>query len=142
MQMEFGSVEKWMLPAENAASVTSDMPLLHAHEVMTKQQLPALPVTDNGRLRGVITLETAETYLSTPTQTAPSDGQIQQTIGQTAVADIMDPNPTTVLPTSSIKKAAKTMLATEREAVFVVDQDGRWVGLIRLEDILHMVTRS
>ena len=143
-QMEFGSVEKWMLPAdaESVVSVTPDMPLLHAREIMTKQQLAALPVTENDRLRGVITLETAENYLPPPSQTAPSDGQIQQTIGQTAVADIMDNNPTTVSPTLSVKKAAKTMLAAERDDILVVDQDGKWVGTLRLEDILHMVARS
>ena len=140
--MDFGSVEKWMLPADSVVSVAPDTPLLHAHEMMTKQQLPALSVTENGRLLGVITLETAENYLSTPSQTAPSDGQIRQTNGQTAVRDIMETNPTTVSPTVSIKKAAKTMLAAERDDILVVDQDERWLGMLRLEDILHMVARS
>lgn len=140
--MDFGSVEKWMLPADSVVSVAPETPLLHALEMMTKQQLPALPVTENGRLLGLITLETAENYLSTPSQTAPSDGQIRQTNGQTAVGDIMETNPTTVSPTVSVKKAAKTMLAAERDDILVVDQDERWLGMLRLEDILHMVARS
>lgn len=47
--MDFGSVEKWMLPVDSVVSVAPDAPLLRAHEMMTKQQLSVLPVTVNGR---------------------------------------------------------------------------------------------
>lgn len=142
MPMDYGFVEKWMLPADSVVSISPDMPLLNVHAMMTKQELPVLPVTENGRLLGVITLETAENYLPTPIQTAPSDGQVKQTIGQTAVSDIMDPNPTTISPALSVKKAAKTMLVEQIDEILVVADDDTWLGILRLDDILQMVSRS
>jgi predicted transcriptional regulator len=130
--LESESIGKKIIPADKAGHVQTDMPLLHAYELMTKQQMQTLPVTENGRLRGVITLETVAQYVPQP----------NQAMLQTTLNDVMETNPITLSPETTVHKAAKVMLAEEIDMIPVVDKEDRWLGIIRLEDILQIMMRS
>jgi Mg/Co/Ni transporter MgtE len=141
--MEKRKVEDYMILKDGMVSLDRDTPLPRAYETMKAQQLESLPVIENGRLLGIITMETAKGYLPHLSPEAVRQGaEIRNAMMETAVGDVMDHNPAKVLPETTISKVAKTMLAEETEAVSVVDQDDMWLGMIRLKDILQMVARS
>ena len=130
--VELGSVTKWMIPAQNVGTVDADMPLLHAYELMTKQDLSSLPVTENGRLQGIIKQDTLARYLP-----QPNPAMLQPILN-----DVMTTDPLTLLPETAVQEAAKLMLAKEIDTIPVVDEDNILLGIIRLEDILHIITRA
>lgn len=129
---ELGSVAKWMIPAEDMGHVKADMPLLHAYELMTKEQVGTLPVVENGRLQGIITLETVAQYVPQP----------NQAMLKTTLNDIMETDPFMLSPETAVQEAAKLMLSKEMDAVPIVDEKDMLLGIIRLEDILHIITRA
>lgn len=136
-------VEDYMMLKDGMVSLDLSTPLPRAYEIMKEQQLESLPVTKNGRLRGIITLETAKSYVPNPSPEAARQGaEVKNAMTQTAVGDVMDQHPAKVLPETAISELAKTMLAEEIEMISVVDQNDMWLGMIRLKDILHMVAKS
>ena len=129
---ELGSVTKWMIPAENVGTVTAEMPVLHAYELMTKQELSSLPVTENGRLLGTITRQTTAGYVP----------QSNQAMAQTTLNEVMTTDPLTLPPETAVQEAAKLMLAEEIDTIPIVDEANILLGIIRLEDILYIITRA
>jgi len=141
--IENSRVEDWMRQKDTMVSAEPDTTLRHASEIMKEAQLESLPITENGRLLGIITQGTIERYLPSrsPTPT-PSSWQLNQAIKQTAVGNIMNDNPMTLSPEAPLKLAAKMMLAEQVETIPVVNINEELVGIIRLQDILHMLSRS
>jgi len=136
-------VEDFMLPKAGLVSLEPETPLPHAYEIIQDRQLDSLPITEEGRLVGIITKDTLERYLpGTVPQTDLSNWQSEQTMTQTAVSDAMDLNPTTISPGTTIQSAADIMLRKKIDTIPVTDQEEMLVGLIRLRDILHMVAQS
>jgi predicted transcriptional regulator len=56
---------------------------------------------------------------------------------QTPVEQVMRPAPSTYRPNVSVTEMAHHMLATGARAVLVTDADGRLLGWLTFDDILH-----
>ncbi|MFO7679777.1 MAG: CBS domain-containing protein [Chloroflexota bacterium] len=141
-KMDFGTVGDWMLPAEQAASVKSDLPLLHAHEIMVKKGLSSLPVTENGRLLGVIFPKTISPYLPDNSSQTTGVASLSQAAQHATLGDVIKDEPLSVGVQTTIQEAAQLMLSKDMESIPVIDDDKRLLGIILLADILHIVTRS
>ncbi len=135
-------IEDDILLSNRTLTVNYETPLAQVQKLMQENDLESVPVIENGRFLGIVTRKTIKIYLPELQQASPQGELFQQTIKQTSVGDVMEPNPTTILPSATIKKAAKTMLSEEIDAIPVVDENDMWFGTLRLEDILNMVARS
>lgn len=62
--------------------------------------------------------------------------------GSTAVSAIMSPAPDAVTENSAIEAAISTMRRLSHRRLLVVDDDGRLVGLISLDDILDLLSEE
>lgn len=57
------------------------------------------------------------------------------------VSEIMDKNPPTVLPTSTIKEVAEVLLEHRLNAVPVTDEEGNLLGIVSEGDLLYKKVR-
>lgn len=141
--MILGAVEKYMLPAANVVTVGPEMPLLHAREIIGEQATDSLPVLEDWHLLGVLTLDSIERYLPDYTLgMLPDIEPLDQETILMVVNDVMNHNPITIAPQTSIKEAAELMLGEKVDLIPVIDQEETFLGIIRLVDILHMIARS
>ena len=91
---------------------------------MTSKRLGCAVVTEGGAIRGIIT-----------------DGDLRrmmQTFHQPkAAADIMHPNPRTILDSEYAVNALQMMRQNSITQLIVTDADGRYLGIIHIHDILR-----
>jgi CBS domain-containing protein len=123
--MRLELVRDWM--SRDVITVDQTMLLSDAEKLMTAQKIRRLPVMDNGRLAGIITL---------------SDIRSTRAADQSIVAQIMTPNPIVVSPDATVGEAAQLMLEHRISGLPVVDARGRLVGIITESDIFRLVVRD
>lgn len=104
-----------------------DLPMHRALLVITEKRFGCLGVTDQaGRLIGIIT-----------------DGDLRRAMGpdllERGVGEVMTSEPRTIGPDALAAEALHAMNAGERRitALFVVDRDGRPIGILHIHDLLR-----
>lgn len=107
--------------ATNPQSVAPGEFVTHAREIMREYNYDSLPVVDNGRVAGMITLQDIINVTSTRSDVTVN-GYIR--------ADVPRLTPDTGLP-----RAAFIVIRTDEGRVPVVDPDSRLVGLLSVKDI-------
>ena len=105
--------------------VNAELRMAEAIVVMTEKAFGCLGVVDgHGLLRGIIT-----------------DGDLRRHMGDGLLArrtgDIMTPGPKTVQPDLLASAALELINASSITALFVVEEDGRPVGIIHIHDLLR-----
>jgi acetoin utilization protein AcuB len=123
--MRLELVRDWM--SRDVITVDQTFLLTDAEKLMTGQTIRRLPVMDNGRLAGIITL---------------SDTRSTQAASQSIVAQIMTPNPIVVSQNATVGEAAQLMLEHRISGLPVVDARDRLVGIITESDIFRLVVRD
>jgi CBS domain-containing protein len=132
-------VSDWM--TKNVITTTRQTPISHAHQVMSEKNIRRLPVVENGKLLGIVTIGDVR-------EASPSDAttlsiwELNYLWAQLTVEKIMTRNLLTVAPETPILDAAEMMLEHKVSGLPVVDEDKNLVGIITESDIFRMLVRT
>ncbi len=131
-------------------TVTPDMEILKAAEILLDRGVNGVPVMHAGKLVGILCrsdLVAQQKKLPVPSLFTLLDGLITlesgkhferalRKIAATTVADAMTRNPVTVNPESSVEEIAAIMVDKNFHTIPVMEK-GKLVGIIGKEDVLR-----
>lgn len=132
-------VRDWM--TKSVISVAPDTPISTAHQIMKNNDIRRLPVVDNDKLIGIITIGDVR-------EASPSDAttlsiwELNYLWSQLTVEKIMTKDPITVKGTSSLFEIARSMLEDKVSGLPVVDDNNTLVGIITESDIFKMIVKK
>jgi len=118
-----------------ALTVGLDMPVLEARQLMERQRIRHLPVTDGGRLMGIITDRDIRLNLPSPA-TSLSVWEVNYLIARLTVGSVMRRAVITIDQHREAAEAARIMLDHKIGALPVVD-GGVVVGIVTETDMLR-----
>lgn len=128
----------WMTP--NPVTITPKTTLPEAHRLMKERKIRRLPVLEDGKLVGMVTLgDIREAEPSAATSL--SVWELNYLLDTLTIDKIMRRNVLTVSPRTSIRDAAAMMLAHKISGLPVVEHD-RLIGVITESDIFRMLVRE
>ena len=119
----------WM--TKDPVAVASSLSLSEAYALFEEHSVHRLPVVDDGRLVGILTLTDVQKLLF-----ASQDGICAATLGSYLVRDVMSTHPHSVVSEDAIESAALIMRRNRISCLPVVE-DGRLVGIITEADIFE-----
>jgi acetoin utilization protein AcuB len=131
-------VRDWMTP--NPVTITSKTTVPEAHKLMSERHIRRLPVVDNGKLKGIVTIGDLR-------EAEPSDAttltvyELNYLVAMLTIDKIMTRDVVTVTPDTSIRKAAKLMLEYKIGGLPVVENE-RVVGIITETDIFRVLVQE
>lgn len=126
----------WM--RRDPLTVTGDMLVSEAKKLLAESRLPALPVVDGGRLRGILTPAHCQRATEFVARTQDVD-ELAWFVTRLMVKDLMVRNPATVEATDTLE----SVLAKGRQlriSQFPVMDGGRVVGLISAQELFELCT--
>ncbi|ASS89332.1 MAG: CBS domain-containing protein [Bacillaceae bacterium] len=109
--------------SSNVISVSSNQTVQEAAQLMRQHNVGAIPVADNGQLKGIIT-DRDITLRST------AQGKNEST----TVAEVMSTNPVCCSPDASLQEAAQIMAQNQIRRLPVVENN-QVVGMVALGDL-------
>ena len=132
-------VKNWM--NANVITVTPDTTLPEAHRLMSDHHIRRLPVLQNNRLVGIVTL--GDVREAEPSDaTSLSIWEMNYLLSRLPVAEIMSEDPHTVSQDATVREAAQIMLSNKVSGLPVVDNAGILVGILTESDIFRMVAQE
>ncbi|GAB6157069.1 CBS and ACT domain-containing protein [Desulfotomaculum varum] len=114
-------------------TIAKSTPILEALEKMKKLKIRQLPVTDKGRLVGLVTERELLTVTPSPATTL-SVFEMNYLLSKMVVSEVMQKNPITVTPDTTIEEAALIMRENKIGSLLVMEAD-ELVGIITQTDI-------
>lgn len=132
-------VRDWM--TKNVITTRRNTSISSAHQIMRENNIRRLPVVENGKLVGLISLGDVR-------EASPSDAttlsiwELNYLWAQLVVDKVMTINVYTVKPDTSILDAAELMLEHKISGLPVIDADGSLVGILTESDVFRMLVRS
>lgn len=132
-------VSEWM--TSPVISIQPSTPISTAHQMMKEYGIRRLPVTENDRLVGIITLGDVR-------EASPSDAttlsiwELNYLWAQLTVDRVMTRKVLTVQPNQLVLDAARIMLEHKLSGLPVVNEHGALVGIITESDIFRMLVES
>lgn len=126
-------VMDWM--SRTVLTINADQTLPEAHALMKEYNVRRLPVLEQGRLVGIVTLGDLR-------EASPSDAtslsifELNYLLARLTMQDIMTRDPLTVAPNTRLSEAAKLMLHHKVGGLPVME-DGSLVGIITETDIFR-----
>jgi len=120
------------------ATVSKETSLLEAQALMVERDVRHLPVVDaDNLLVGIITDRDVRSAL--PFNLAKGEGTDAEKAqyAQLKVAQVMTPDPMTILPTHTIQDALLLIQRKKVGAFPVVDEHGKLVGILSVRDLLR-----
>ncbi len=132
-------VSEWM--TSPVLSITPSTPISSAHQMMKDYGIRRLPVVEDNRLVGIITLGDVR-------EASPSDAttlsiwELNYLWAQLTVDRVMSRKILTVQPTDLVLDAAKIMLEQKVSGLPVVNSREELVGIITESDIFRMLVES
>jgi CBS domain-containing protein len=128
-------VRDWM--TRDPITVTSGATLPEVHRLMMDHSIRRLPVVDDGKLVGIVTLgDIREAEASDATSL--SIFELHHLLARLQVREFMTRDPVTVSPTTRIERAAQVMLERKIGGLPVLER-GKLVGIITESDIFRML---
>ena len=128
-------VKEWMTP--DPITICPETTLPEANRLMKECGIRRLPVVDNGRLVGIITL--GDVREASPSQaTSLSIYELNYLISRLTVGKMMTQDPITITPDTSIEAAARLMLEHKIGGLPVVE-GAKVVGIITESDIFRLL---
>lgn len=131
-------VKDWMIAP--VITVEASSPISAAHHLMKNNNVRRLPVLNNNKLVGIITIGDVR-------EASPSDAttlsiwELNYLWAQLTVEKIMTRDILTVTPETPILDAAQTMLEKKVSGLPVMS-DGKLVGIVTESDIFRMLIKS
>lgn len=132
-------VKDWM--TSNVITTRRNTSISSAHQIMRENKVRRLPVVEDNKLVGIITIGDVR-------EASPSDAttlsiwELNYLWAQLTVEKIMTRNVMTVKLETPIVDAAELMLEHKVSGLPVVDDNGNLVGVITESDIFRMLVRS
>jgi CBS domain-containing protein len=132
-------VREWMTsPVLSVSLYTS---ISSAHQIMKENNIRRLPVVEDDRLVGIITL--GDVREASPSQaTALSIWELNYLWAQLTVEKVMSQPVLTVKPDDLMIDAASLMLDNKIGGLPVVSGQGRLLGILTESDIFRMLVQS
>ena len=118
-----------------ALTVGVEMPVLEAQQLMASHRIRHLPVTEGGRLMGIVTDRDIRLNLPSPA-TSLSVWEVNYLLARLTVGSVMRSTVITVDPDREATEAAQIMLDHKIGALPVVD-GGVIVGIVTETDMLR-----
>ncbi len=125
-------VEYYM--SKHLVTVSSDIKIFDAVELMSKNNIHRLPVVSDNRLVGLITEGTIQEALPSKA-TSLSVYEINYLLNKTTVADVMIKNVLTIEPDALLEDAIFKMRQNSIGVLPVIAESGELVGIITNNDI-------
>lgn len=132
-------VKDWM--SREVVTITPEVTLSEAHRLMANYHIRRLPVVQQGRLVGIVTLGDVR-------KAEPSDAnslsiwELNYLLAKLKVEAIMTRKPITISPEETIAEAAWLMLEHKISGLPVADYAGKVVGIITESDIFRLVVKE
>ena len=132
-------VREWM--TQNVITTRPNTPISNAHQIMRENNIRRLPVVNDKKLVGLVTIGDVR-------EASPSDAttlsiwELNYLWAQLVVEKVMTRNVFTVTPETPILDAAELMLEHKISGLPVVNEDHELVGVITESDIFRMLIRS
>lgn len=114
-------------------TITKTTPILEALEKMKKLKIRQLPVTDKGRLVGLVTERELLTVTPSPATTL-SIFEMNYLLSKMVISEVMLKDPITVSPNTTVEEAALIMRENKIGSLLVLEAD-ELVGIITQTDI-------
>jgi acetoin utilization protein AcuB len=128
-------VQDWM--THDPITIDPQTTLPEASRLMKECSIRRLPVVDNGRLVGIVTL--GDLREASPSQaTSLSIYELNYLLSRLTVGEIMTREPISIAPDTSIEAAARLMLEHKIGSLPVVDAN-KVVGIITESDIFRLL---
>lgn len=137
--MRLELVKDWM--SRDVITISPATTLAEAYQLMTGHAIHRLPVVENGRLHGIITLNDVRSARPT-SGPALNVLELNFALSRLTVADIMTPDLHTITATATIDEAAQKMLTHSIGSLPVLDNLGNLVGIITESDIFRLVVHT
>ncbi len=132
-------VRDWM--TKNVITTRRNTSISSAHQVMRENNIRRLPVVENEKLVGLISIGDVR-------EAKPSDAttlsiwELNYLWAQLVVDKVMTLNVYTVTPDTPVVDAAELMLEHKISGLPVLDADDKLVGILTESDIFRMLVRS
>jgi len=132
-------VSDWM--TTEVITIKRTAAISDAHQIMKEKQIRRLPVVDNGKVVGLITIGDVR-------EASPSDAttlsiwELNYLWAQLTVERVMTRNVLGVTPETPILDAAEIMLEHKVSGLPVIGEDGKLAGIITESDIFRMLVRT
>jgi CBS domain-containing protein len=137
--MRLELVKDWM--SRDVITASPALGLLEAGALMRQHDIRRLPVVENGRLLGIVTLgDVREAKPSAATSLTA--WELNYLLANLTIGEVMSKPTQTISPEATIGEAAEIMLSRKISGLPVVDADGRLVGIITESDIFRMVVHN
>lgn len=130
-----------LMTTEDILQVNPVTRLVKARGDMLDAGYSGLPVTDGGRVLGLITERMVAEAMARFTVEVPDKHRANQ-VRQIRVVDAMKQQPPLVSPEDSIAEAAKKMLDANLNTLPVVEKGNRLVGMISATDLTRFVANK
>jgi CBS domain-containing protein len=131
--MKHHLVSDWM--TRDPHTVSSWTTLLDAYQIMKAYDIRRLPVLEDDKLVGIITLNNIRSAV--PEQPFNPVRHVELLANQ-PVADVMTPNPIAIHPNASLAEAAEIMYENKFGGLPVVE-NGKLIGIITESDFFRLV---
>jgi CBS domain-containing protein len=132
------TVREWM--TANPITVDPKTTLPEAHKIMKDRRIRRLPVVEQGRLVGIVTLGDIR-------EAEPSDAttlsifELHYLLAKLTIGEIMTREPITISPNAAIREAAKSLLQNKIGSLPVVEND-KLIGIITESDIFRVLAQE
>ncbi len=132
-------VSEWM--TTGVITTRRNTSISNAHQIMRENNVRRLPVVDNNKLVGLVTIGDVR-------EASPSDAttlsiwELNYLWAQLVVEKVMTRNVYTVTPDTPILDAAELMLEHKISGLPVVNQEDELMGVITESDIFRMLIRQ
>lgn len=133
-------IRDWM--STEVITVTADMPITNAHQIMKKNRIRRLPVLDEeGVLVGIVTI--GDVREASPSgATTLSIWELNYLWSQLKVSNVMTHKVVTVRDHEPLIAAAQLMLDHRISGVPVVDENNKLVGIVTESDVFRMLVKA
>ena len=129
-------VKEWMSSPAQVIEVKTSVG--DAYNLMMQKNIRRLPVVEDGRLVGIVTLGDLREARPSPA-TSLSIYELTYLLTKLTVDQVMTHVPYTVTPATQIQQAARIMLERKVSGLPVVDDNDNIVGVITETDIFRML---
>lgn len=129
-------VRDWM--TKEVVTIKPETSLAEAHKLMIEKRVRRLPVVDQDRIVGIVTL--GDVRGAEPSRASSlSVWEMNDLLAKLKVFEIMTRQPKTIGQNASIGEVARIMLDKKFSGLPVVDDAGYLVGIITESDIFRLV---
>jgi CBS domain-containing protein len=129
-------VKDWMTGKVITVDFHTSLP--DAHKLMRSHKIRRLPVLDGDTVVGIVTRSDIR-EASPSDATSLSVWELHYLLSKLTMGDIMTPKPVVILPTATIRDAARLMYSHKIGGLPVVDTDGQLQGIITESDIFRIL---